>query len=330
MALTRVRLGVLVLSALVALTVPACSTDPAGQAAAEPADTDGAYPVTIEHLWGATTIEKRPERVVSLGATDADVALALGVTPVATTGLGFFDTGLGPWALPLVAGGPPQKLEVEPNLELIASLRPDLILGVSAGFEEAVYQRLSAIAPTVVRPAGAEAYQVSREDSTRIIGTALGQRERAEELDRSADARFEQAIAEHPEFVGRTGVVVMPSDGRYGVFTPRDARGRVMAELGFELPPALAALDTGDEFYIDMSREQVQMLDADVLVMIADTPDTRAFVDGDELLQRVPVVADGRMVVVDTDTRGAMIYNSVLSVPYTLDHLVPMLAEALR
>jgi iron complex transport system substrate-binding protein len=103
-----------------------------------------------------------------------------------------------------------------------------------------------------------------------------------------------------------------------------------MAELGFELPPALAALDTGDEFYIDMSREQVQMLDADVLVMIADTPDTRAFVDGDVLLQRVPVVADGRMVVVDTDTRGAMIYNSVLSVPYTLDHLVPMLAEALR
>lgn len=319
---------------LAAAVLASCGDDDGSGAAAAPdassttAAASSAFPVTIDHLWGSTTIEEAPERVVTLGVTDADAVLALGVTPVALAGFSFFETGLGPWATPLIDGPQPQLLTGEPNLELIASLQPDLIIGISAGFEEPMYEQLSAIAPTVVRPAGTEAYQVPRDDATRMIGAALGQPDRAEELVQEADAAYETAVADHPEFAGKTAVVVLPYEGKYGAYTPRDARGQVMAQLGFELPEALAALDTEGSFFIEISQEQVGLLDADVLVMLADAAETRAFVDGDDVLQQVPVVADGRMVILDTDARGAITYNSVLSVPYALEHLVPLLAEA--
>jgi iron complex transport system substrate-binding protein len=102
-----------------------------------------------------------------------------------------------------------------------------------------------------------------------------------------------------------------------------------MAQLGMVLPPALQELETADNFVIELSAEQVSLLDCDVLVMLADSPEDRAVVDGDAVLQAVPVVAEGRMVIPDTDTRGAMTSNTVLSIPYALDHLVPLLAGSL-
>lgn len=48
-----------------------------------PAVSADAYPLTIEHKFGATTIGAPPERVVSLGYTEQDAIVAFGVRPVA-------------------------------------------------------------------------------------------------------------------------------------------------------------------------------------------------------------------------------------------------------
>ena len=62
------------------------------------ADAD-AFPVTIEHAFGETTIEEEPTRVATLGWTDQDHALALGVVPVGATKLtwGGNDAGSSDW-----------------------------------------------------------------------------------------------------------------------------------------------------------------------------------------------------------------------------------------
>ena len=39
---------------------------------------EAAFPVTIKHKYGETTIEKAPERVVCIGLTDQDALMALG------------------------------------------------------------------------------------------------------------------------------------------------------------------------------------------------------------------------------------------------------------
>ncbi|WP_181779865.1 ABC transporter substrate-binding protein [Pseudonocardia pini] len=318
---------IVLLCGLLLLTACSAAPDPTPSGPA----ASGAYPVTIEHIFGSTTVPKAPERIVTLGVTDADAVLALGSTPVALTGFAFYAQtgGLGPWARPLVQGTPPVVLaSTQPDLEQIAGLRPDLILGISAGFDRAVYDKLAAIAPTIARPAGTVAYAVPRDVQTRMIAQALAKQAEGEALVAKANDAYSAAVAANPAFAGKTGTVVLPYEGKYGAYTPGDGRGQVMAALGFTLPAGVAALDTGKSFFIDVSPEQVGILDGDVLVMLADQPAARAAVDADPVLAQVPVVAGGRMIVPDLDTRGAMTYNSVLSVPYAIDRLVPQFAQA--
>lgn len=46
-------------------------------------ERESAFPVTIEHKFGSVTIAEEPQRVVSIGFTEQDPLLAVGVTPVA-------------------------------------------------------------------------------------------------------------------------------------------------------------------------------------------------------------------------------------------------------
>src|SRR3546814_17544889 len=79
----------LALAALVALTA-ACgddgddaAADTDGGEASSPVD-EGAFPVTIEHAFGAPELTEAPQRVVTWGWGSTDAALAPGVLPVDT------------------------------------------------------------------------------------------------------------------------------------------------------------------------------------------------------------------------------------------------------
>ena len=73
---------------LAALAIAGCGSDdpetaaPAGAGASARQD---AFPVTIDHKLGSTTIERAPERVVVVGLREQDPLLALGIVPAATT-----------------------------------------------------------------------------------------------------------------------------------------------------------------------------------------------------------------------------------------------------
>ncbi len=63
------------------------------------------FPVSVGHKYGSTTIDSAPKRVVSFGATDEDMVLALGLVPVGLTD--WWDNYAAgkpwPWAEPLLA-----------------------------------------------------------------------------------------------------------------------------------------------------------------------------------------------------------------------------------
>ncbi|PRY09085.1 iron-siderophore ABC transporter substrate-binding protein [Kineococcus rhizosphaerae] len=304
-----------------------------GRSSAEPAagatDVPG-FPFRYEHRFGTTLVPAPAQRVAVLGVTDADPLLALGVQPLTNTGFTFYpDKGLGPWAAGLQTG-PLLKLgsDADVNVEQVAGVAPDLILALVSGIDQALYDKLSAVAPVLARPEGSTAYGADRTATTLTIARALGREDEGEELTEAADAAFTDAVAAHPEFAGKTGLVALPYDGRYGVFSPQDARGAFMENLGFSLTPEVAALDTGESFFIDVSAERLDLLDADVLVVLTDDS-TRTGVEQDPVLQRLPVVQRGGLVLPDLDVRGAMTYNSVLSVPYGVSRLVPDLSAAL-
>src|SRR5687768_7678808 len=96
----------------------------------------GAFPVTVEHINGETTIPKQPTRVVSVGLTEQDTLLQLGVTPVGVTEwYGEQPSATWPWARDLLGDAEPEVLTTSNGFEFekIAALEPDLIVGTNAG-----------------------------------------------------------------------------------------------------------------------------------------------------------------------------------------------------
>jgi iron complex transport system substrate-binding protein len=299
---------------------------------------DGAFPVTLETTFGTTEVPEQPDRVVVLGLIDADPVLALGVTPVAVQQwLPQFDEyGVGPWAQDLIAeavdSGETEVLgnpgTISYDLEQIAALQPDLLVAVSANIDQATFDQLGQLAPVVARPPGTVNFGVSLEDSTMLIGRALGLEDEARQLVEETEAAYAQAAADHPEFAGLTASVSRPVDAGYSAWLSADVRQQIMASLGFTLPEALAGLDDGSSFSTSVGPEQAALLAADVLVFIVP----EGFSDPtstDPVLQTLDQVQQGRVVVLDAaDVGGAMAYNSVLSARTVLDEVVPQLAEA--
>src|SRR5919202_3414388 len=121
---------------LVATTVlvASCGSGDAGSSgetatSGSPSSPGGAFPVTVETAFGDVEIPAEPQRVVALGWSDAETALALGVQPVgASDWLAFGGEGVGPWAQGRYDEAPEVIATLEPSLEAVAALQPDLIL----------------------------------------------------------------------------------------------------------------------------------------------------------------------------------------------------------
>lgn len=288
---------------------------------------------TIEHRYGSTEVSGRPERVVSVGYTDQDPLLALGVTPVGVREwFGEQPSATWPWARDELGEATPDVLQVaELNFEQIAGLEPDLIVGVYSGLTGEEYETLSEIAPTIAQPGEYADYNVPWQEVTRILGRALGEEERAEELVSGVEARFERVRQERPEFEGASGVVALTgADGTYSPFGPEDSRGRFLSALGFEVPQEIADL-AGDDFFANISAEELGLVDADVLIWITNNEEELQNLEEEPVYQRLRVAEEGRDIFLNSSEQlaGALSLSTVLSLPYLLDELVPRMAAAL-
>jgi iron complex transport system substrate-binding protein len=337
MTTTRARrafLAVLVTLALLALA--ACGSDGGGDRDTADAPTsstpeDAAFPVTIEHKFGATTITEEPQRVVSLGYQEHDTILALGVQPVAVRyWYGPEDDAIRTWAEDEATGPAPEILNMpELNVEAVAALRPDLILGLYSGITEEEYEKLSVIAPTVAQSDEYVDYGVPWQDMTITAGTALGRLDRAEQLVADLEARFAAVREAHPEWEGKQVVVATHGADKLGFFASDDPRSRFFRSLGFEVPARFDEL-AGDLFYGDISFEEAELLDHDLLVwdQLAFTQGGRATVEANPVVQQLAVMREGRAVFLTGDVEDGFGWNTVLSLAFVLDALVPELERA--
>ncbi|GAB3422812.1 ABC transporter substrate-binding protein [Flindersiella endophytica] len=292
----------------------------------------GAFPVTVEHAFGSTTIEQAPKRVFTLGYTDHDYVLALGVVPVGLQQwISSYRLGVGPFAEPHLNDHKPFVIPgatAEIPFEQVASQRPDLIIAIYRDLKDTDYKKLSAIAPTVAAPKGVDPYSVPLRDTALLVGQALGQEAAAEKLVSTVDQAYAKQAAAHPEFKGKTAQVVMDFDKQIAAYTAGDPRSQAMTSLGFTFNPRVDALGV-KEFYSLISQERLDLIESDLLVVIEQTGNY-ARVKGDPLFQQLSVVKDGHVVYLDLELVNAFSHNDVLSVPWTLDKITPLLSKALR
>ncbi|MFF2957158.1 ABC transporter substrate-binding protein [Kitasatospora sp. NPDC057965] len=107
----------------------------------------GVYPRTVKHAMGETVVPAKPVRVVVLDTGELDNVVSLGVQPVGVVHTDGSKTM--PSYLKDKAGNPANVGTINSlNLEAIAALKPDLILGSQLRAQDQ-YEQLSKIAPTV-------------------------------------------------------------------------------------------------------------------------------------------------------------------------------------
>jgi iron complex transport system substrate-binding protein len=315
------------LPAVLATVLLSCAGPAAQAPAAGPA-------TTVEHALGTTTVTGSPQRVVALGPGDTDAALALGVTPVGVASTGTGD-GVPPWTRAAADGAEPRVLGVtgdaqQVDLEAVAALEPDLILATGYYDVAAVYERLSAIAPTLAHRTGPATD--SWQEVTSQVGSALGRPEQAADVVEAVEARLTAATDAHADLRGRsfTFGYVTP-EGVSTLRAPDDVMLTVPAALGLGLSPAVLALRQGESFAVTVSRENIAALDADVLALYAGgDPAAQAAFDADPLVTRLSAVRRGAVVWLDDEQFYALRQPTALSLSYLLDEVAPRLAAAAR
>jgi iron complex transport system substrate-binding protein len=316
------------------LVLAGCSG--ATPAAEEPAASDGAFPVTIEHAFGETTIEEQPTNVVTWGWGSADAAIALGVVPVAIPfqSYGGDESGVLPWiadaleeqgaATPTIL---PESTE-EPPYEDIAAANPDVILANYSGIDQDQYDLLSQIAPVVAYPG--DAWSTPWRDVVSTVGIALGKTAEADTVLADIDAELAEQAAAHPEFEGKTLAAVWDVAGTFYVYKKEDPRVEFMLDLGFVNAPAVDELANGESsFYYTLSYEELDKLESDVVVSYSDTQaEADTFVTSSHGLA-IPAVKSGAVAeLVGTEFIASVSPPTALSLPWGLDTLVEQLASA--
>lgn len=294
---------------------------------------EGTFPATIDHRFGTTTVTAKPERVVSVGLTEQDVLLQLGVIPIAVTDwYGDQPDATWPWAHDLLGDSEPVVLTNDDGLqfEQIAALEPDLIVGTNAGMTEKDYDLLSRIAPTVTSVPDSLPYFSPWQDQVLQVARALGREDDGEELVGRVEDDFAAVAAFHAdEFAGRTATFSQgePYDGQLYVY-PDDLSTAFLTDLGFDITPGLEkyAPDLGSQAQI--SGENVDLLEADVIVWATENAEGFDKLLDFSTVADLPAVKEQRSVYTDATLAGAVYFLTPLSLEYVLEHLPPLLAQA--
>ena len=289
------------------------------------------FPVSVAHKYGTTTITKEPKRIVVVGLVEQDALLSLGIVPVATTEwFGGYKGAIWPWAQDELGDRtPPTVLTNNDGLqfEKIAAQKPDLILGVYSGLTKEDYDKLSKFAPVVAQPKGGIDYGVSWQQLTTMVGTAVGRKADAEKVIKDVEGTITKAKTDNPGFAGKSVVVAAAFSGQYGAYTRGDGRVQFMEALGFQNSQQIEDLKPAN-FYAEVSKEKVGLLDADLTVIFA--LGAGAELKKDTVLNSIPSAKAGRLLIVDdADLVNGFSTNSVLSTPYVISTFVPLVQAAL-
>ena len=334
---------ILAIGAAIALAagLSACSSSAPQSTATEggnPASAD-AFPVTIEHVYGETTITAKPERVATVAWANHEVPLALGIVPVGMSKAAWGDdddNGVLPWVedkLDELGAETPVLFDETDGIdyEAVADTEPDVILAAYSGLTQEEYDTLSKIAPVIAYPK--VAWGTSVDDMIEMDSKALG-------LEKEGKALIDQLHADAQTALDANSVLkdkkvlfsyIDPTDlSQIGYYTAIDTRPGYLHDLGLPFPSIVEDNKDSDQFYLTVSSEEAQKFDDVDLFITYGDESIIPLLQADPLLSKIPAIAEGRIAVLPDATPIAASANpSPLSIPWGLDDYLALLAAPL-
>lgn len=258
--LSRRALVLLAATTSAVLMLAGCSSE--SSVAEENPGESAAATHEVEHARGVAEVSTDPQRIVTLEPLELDTAVALGLTPVGAavaSNIAGVPSYLGVKSIEPVGTVP------EPDLEAIAALKPDLILGTEAR-HSVLYEQLAAIAPTVFIATQADPWR----ENALLIGEALNKEDEVEDLLTAVDDRCAQ-LADEYDVDGETVQLIRPRDETtLSLYGPVSFAGSLLECVGFTIPEQ----DWADGLQADISPENILNARADyVFVTTADVAD---------------------------------------------------------
>ncbi|RSL34691.1 iron-siderophore ABC transporter substrate-binding protein [Salibacterium salarium] len=297
--------------------------------------------IVIEHAFGETVLEEKPDRVATIQWGNHDTALALGVVPVGFSAANYGVTdenGLLPWTAEKVE----ELGEDDPNVfqdtdgldfEAISDSNPDVILAAYSGITQEDYEILSDIAPVVAYPESP--WTTSWRDQITMNAKGMGMEEEGEQLVQETEDLINEKASEYPGMEGKKVVWANFSAddlSEFHVYTPADSRGSFLTEeLGMEYPESVKELIEDDSgFSLSISAENADVLnDADLIIGYGDESLQEA-VQADPRLGQVPAIERGSVAFIgDGTVLAASGTPSALSIPYTIDDYLELIGDAI-
>lgn len=214
----------------------------------------------VTHAMGVTDVPDNPQRVVILTNEGTEALLYLGVVPVGAAQSWSGDPWYDHIAEPL-AETVPLGTELAVNLEILATLEPDLILGTKVR-QEAIYPQLSAIAPTVMTETIGGEWQ----DNLKFYADVLGKSSEGEAAVAGFAERTKKIHDALGDAVNEEISIVRFSPNRTRIYYKDTFSGLALSQIGFARP---AAQDK-DEFATEVTKERIPEMEGDRIFYFSD------------------------------------------------------------
>ncbi|MCY9002958.1 helical backbone metal receptor [Peribacillus frigoritolerans] len=271
---------------------------------------------TIKHEMGETEMKNTPKKIVTLELSFVDSLNALGIKPI-----GISDDNKKDMITKLVG----QEMDYtsvgtreQPNLEVISSLQPDLIIA-DAERHKGIYKDLQKIAPTIVLKSRESTYQENL-DSFKTIAKAVNKEDAAEKR----LSEHEKTIKElKSKLTVDSNMTVLPAvvrDTSFQAHTSSSYDGELLERMG--LKNAIQQKQP----HAEMNLEQLVEIDPDVLLLANN--EGKLLTDewkDNPLWKDLKAVKNGQVYSVDRDlwTR----YRGVVSAEAIAKDTLNMLGE---
>ncbi|MCR8644930.1 iron-siderophore ABC transporter substrate-binding protein [Paenibacillus sp. N1-5-1-14] len=286
--------------------------------AATPAPQGDATSRVVKHAMGETEIKGTPQRVVVLTNEGTEALLELGIKPVGAvkswTGTPWYEHIADKMDGVTELGG-----EGQPNIEIIASLKPDLIIGNKMRHEK-VYEQLKAIAPTVY----SETLRGEWKNNFSLYAEAVNKKEEGAKVIAAFDKRIVDFRTKAGDKVKDTVSVVRFMGGKTRIYHEETFTGIIFKELGLARTPKKST----ETFAEEVTKERIPDMDAHRLFYFTyEIGDNKASKQeelflNDPLWKNLSAVKEGRAYKVNDATwntaGGVMAANIMLDDLYKI------------
>ena len=249
--------------------------------------------VTVKDAKGEFTLDKTPSRVVVLEYSFVDALAQVGVSPVGVADDNKIDRIL-PQVREKIAAWQSVGTRSQPSLEVIASLKPDLIIA-DPSRHTAVFEELKKIAPTVMFDSRHENYQENLETAQKI-GDLVGK-----------SAEMKAKINEHNDYIaniaknlgvqGKKASFGTSREDKFNIQNDNGYVGSFLTTLGFA-PTKL----NSDQAFVEINLEQLVMEKPEYLFIAhyRDESIARKW-EAEPLWKAIPAVKANHVYSVDSD-----------------------------